>query len=260
MSGNHRHPSGTPKSTVLRTALALARYNRATGLGKRVAELTRGRQAQTGHVLADFGRTLVYYAPIHAALERNLGNRWIGKTGLHLAAGTGIYTRYLQDLGVEAVGLDNSPGAQQIALQMGNRHWVRHDADLDHPKKRGKANFPFPANTFDFFVSDRFLFSHFTPIEHRAKRPEHFVFHRAKRPEHSVFGSSFQILKKLGATMKPGGIGVLTVFKATAIRHSHLRAAGFKLVEVRPAVPRIPRIRTGLADQMDIMVIQKIGD
>ncbi|MEK6821049.1 MAG: class I SAM-dependent methyltransferase, partial [archaeon] len=102
------------------------------------------------HLHHSFGRTLSYYAPIHHLFSR-YGKLSPGKKFLHLGSSTGLYTEFLQEQGVHAVGLDINSFANQAARKAGNKRSIRGDAQ----------RLPFKDGTFHFALSDHFLFSHY---------------------------------------------------------------------------------------------------
>jgi len=173
-------------------------------LGKADAKLeiskrAREKAAARGHSVSgwhsDFGRRLEYYHKIHALLKKH-GKGLRGKKLLHIASATGVYTRYLQNIGVKAVGMDLNPEAGAIAKEIENKRTVLANARVES-KNLPKRFFPFADNSFDFFLSDRFLFSTYVPLEGESFLPANPQL------------KSIEALEEAVRVLKPGGIGII---------------------------------------------------
>lgn len=164
------------------TRAELLRADKKKRLTETARDMAVGIGLRTAYLHDTFGRTLPYYAPILHVLRKHGGN--LGrKRLLHMGSSFGIFTRYLQSKNVNAVALDLDNLAVNLAKRLGNKRVVRGDA--------GKL--PFAQNSFDFFVSDHFLFSGYNAI---------FGNHPSQNME-------LGILKSLRDSLKPKGIGII---------------------------------------------------
>ena len=172
-----------------------------------------------------FRKHLADYASMHRLLLRH-GGVLAGKTLAHLGASAGFYTRYLQELGVDAIAVDNNPVGVEIAKAIGNRRVMQEDLRIVEGlhSQTPVRQLPFADGSLDFFASDRFLFSNFTLLE--TGTPNSAVFH------HPV---SLLMLKDLHRALKPGGVGVITEFFANwdSLRDTMKRIfeMGFEVLE-----------------------------
>lgn len=175
--------------------------------------LARKRGYFTAFSNADFGRTAVYYKPIH-----NLFLKWIGsprgKKVLQLASSTGIYTKLLQDEGAIAVSFERSQSAVEIANELGNKASIFGSAKIDLT-----SHLPFQDEAFDVFISDHFLFSEFRAIDDVSVRLV-------------TDSSSLATLQELCRILKPGGTGILfrvsVLGKSTAAQIGEI---GFEIID-----------------------------
>ncbi|HZX20135.1 MAG TPA: methyltransferase domain-containing protein [archaeon] len=121
-------------------------------------------------------RVVEHYATAHAILEHVAKQNLKGKKILHLAASTGVYVKFLEtECGANAIAIDIDSISLTDAKTRGVKS-VRGDAiprkELDEfkllpsgvwvPKKPFVVNhLPFKDNSFDFVISDHFLFSNY---------------------------------------------------------------------------------------------------
>ncbi len=148
------------------------------------AEYLRGG----GGLLNDYGRTLPHYAPVHRLLLK-YGSGLRGKKLVHIASSLGLYTQFLQSLGVKAIGLDMNTAALNVAKKIGNRRGVRGDAQF----------LPVRNNALDYVLADHFLLANYGPI--RGVEREFFAqIHRVLRPGGILIVSS---ISKLGLRIYP---------------------------------------------------------
>jgi SAM-dependent methyltransferase len=134
-----------------------------------------------------FGRKLADYSLIDNALHE-YGGELQGKRVLHIGSSYGVYERYLQRLGMKPIGFDLSHYASRAARRIGAKAVV---ADA-------KTTFPFADNSLDFFVSGKFLFSNYRPLEGGGESMQY------------NYGST-EVLKEALRVLKPHGIGIINL-------------------------------------------------
>jgi SAM-dependent methyltransferase len=197
--------------SLKRAEKKLIAFDRKTKLSERAKAMAaaRGHKTKTGH--DNFGRTLKNYSFIHNALERYGGNLR-GKRALHLAASSGIYTRYLQKLGMKAVPFDIGKDAVEIAKAIGNKRIVQGDARLARDIEPKKQLLPFRDNSFDFFISDNFLISGYPALETGGK-------------------GSMTTLRDLARILKKGGIGIISPPFSIKGQQQPFKKFGLEIIE-----------------------------
>lgn len=79
-----------------------------------------------------------------------------GKHFLHIAGGTGVLTRFLQDRKALAVNLDYDKVLNSVAKIIGNRRVIRADAT---------TTLPFANNSFECLITDHFVFAKYKLID-----------------------------------------------------------------------------------------------
>jgi SAM-dependent methyltransferase len=166
---------------------------------------TARKNAEKEVIYHDLGRTLPYYAEIHEALSRNAGGikKLKGKKVLHLAASTGIYTKYLQSLGINAISLDIDKLAVKKATETGTKKIILADA----------KKLPFKENSIDFFISDHFLLSDYLVLE--------------------LERGSKKVLTELSRVLKKNGIGIIHSYSPLyfKINRDLIKSNRFELIE-----------------------------
>jgi hypothetical protein len=154
------------------------------------------------------GRTLPYYSVIHELLSRHAGGikKLKGKKVLHLAASTGIYAKYLQSLGINAIPLDKS----QILKISEAKNIVLADA----------KKLPFKENSIDFFISDHFLLSKYLFLEH-----SYSGLNKSR--------GSKKVFFELSKIMKKNGIGIIYSYSSSELNKtaSFIKSLGFEIIE-----------------------------
>ncbi|MDO8627970.1 MAG: methyltransferase domain-containing protein, partial [Candidatus Diapherotrites archaeon] len=173
---------------------ALTKFESRTGVTKKAHAEADIRNQDTSFIHSDFGRTLAYYKPFHVLLKK-FGGKLKGKSLLHLASSSGIFTSFLQSFGMKTIAFDSSEHAAEISKAIGNKKIVRGSAPTksitDSPKNR---SLPFKDSSFDFFVSDNFLFSRYYYIDFNVNKVEH---------------TSTDVLNEIHRILKPKGIGIV---------------------------------------------------
>lgn len=175
----------------------------------------RGHAKETARVGRDFGRNLSYYDQIHLALL-GLGGPLGGKRFLHLAASTGIYNRFLQDEGMLPVSFDLNSDSVEIAAKIGNRFVVQGNARLSKRSKVWPKILPFQDASFEFVLSDHFLFSNYRPLEGRSERR---------------YPVSTQVLSDIHRILKPNGIVFLNQVIPQWVTPKLLEKIGFEVIQ-----------------------------
>ncbi|MBI5553622.1 MAG: class I SAM-dependent methyltransferase [Candidatus Diapherotrites archaeon] len=202
-------------------AYRLNRFETRTGISRaanRLAEEEARKAVYTDQLHNEFGihrsgRHLEEYASALESMERHLGNLK-GKTVLCLADSRGIFTRYLQSRGMNAVSTDVLPEHAGIARKIGNRRVVVANA----------FRLPFPENSADSVLTDHFLFSHYPDIDFGG------------------LGGSRTVLKEIHRVLKPGGCAFIERSHSDTERIARkvMADTGFKVLEVRKI--RMPRM------------------
>lgn len=121
-------------------------------------------------------RILVDYSPIHTLLQVLSRGKLAESNILHLAASTGVYVKFLQDEEhAHAVALDIDRHSLKFSKERGVKRNVAAEG-VHHKIKTGYAaqpggsivvpeykqvHLPFREKSFDFIVSDHFLFSNY---------------------------------------------------------------------------------------------------
>lgn len=179
------------------TKKKLSVFDSVTGTSKKAKMLAKKKGLKTSRVLDSFGRDLKYYSNVVLAL-RKFGGKLKGKRLLHVASSSGILARYLQSKGMHAVALDSSKNASIIAKKVGNKKVITADAMKQ----------PFIQNSFDFIISDHFLFSNYMSWER----------------ERSV-------LEGLKNLIKPNGLLLINNFFSADYRARISAISGFKIIK-----------------------------
>ncbi len=181
-------------------------------LGLPVSEHVRGSHGNKGNLWRD----LAHYAPIHETLLRHIP-KLKGKRGVHIGGASGLYTRYLQELGAMAINLDKSQSYQLIAKKIGNREMVGADA-----RANPERHLPFRDSSLDFFISDHLLLSGYADFEDML-------------PGNISHSNSLATLREMHRMLKAGGIGIVNHTRGYINDHTEeMRAArkmGFEVAE-----------------------------
>lgn len=121
-------------------------------------------------------RVLMDYAELHGILRTISNGNLKGRKILHLGAAAGVYTRFLHDtFGATAINLDLDRVGLQESRARGSKHPVQSSAI--HEKTTGSGfvqsksglyvpeehvhHLPFRDKSFDFILSENFLFSNY---------------------------------------------------------------------------------------------------
>ena len=207
-------PSGKKRPKIKWTTDRLQKYDDQHGLSKKAHGMVRPDYWRHGHwtekdIMRDHGRTLAYYEPIHRLVETYSKGKLRGLRLLHIASATGIYTQFLQSRGVQAVGLDLNNEILGIAKAIKNRRLVHGDAQ----------QLPFKTNSFDFVLTDNFLFSNYMAEE-------------------------MPVLGEFRRVLKPDGIAILYKVYEEKFDLKEIEQQGFKLL--KKAV--VPSYEAGVQD------------
>jgi ubiquinone/menaquinone biosynthesis C-methylase UbiE len=171
-----------PGKTYGKTSNTLERYDKKKQITSQAKALARQRGYPT-YMTADAGRTLSYYSGTIDQLARRMGS-FKGKHFLHLAGGTGVLTKFLQDRKAIAVNLDYDETLLQISKGIRNKASIQADAT---------KKLPFADNSFECLITDHFAFAKYKLIDMMA--------------EHE---GSQAILKEATRVLKPNGIFVIS--------------------------------------------------
>ncbi|MDO8627258.1 MAG: methyltransferase domain-containing protein [Candidatus Diapherotrites archaeon] len=207
----------------------LINFERKTNTGFKAQNIAGGSLHSISPWTANFGRTLDYYEPIHETLLRYT-ERIRGKSLLHIASSSGIYTRFLQSRGVKAVAFDVGKDAIVISKKVGNKRIVQGDA-LPSSEK-----LPFADNSFHFFLSDNFLFSKYNAIFDTGEI------------------GSLSVLHDLHRILKSNGIGIMLVGSIEKFNANlNYVKKSFNVLEIR----EVSNDRRVLDESAGIVVLRK---
>lgn len=160
-------------------------------------------------------RTLATYSETHAILKY-FCRRLKGKRLLHLGGAAGVYTRYLQDLGVKAYNLEIRQKALVDARHWGNRRGIRGSAVPNPRAEIGYASthLPFRDNSMDVIVSDHFLFANY----HRE-----YFYDRGFEESPGSIHLSEKALHELNRILRINGIVIVTSAHSGEVDTDHYR-------------------------------------
>lgn len=197
----------------------LSKFDLKHDLTERAHAIAQGLLLRTDSPMDDHGRTLEYFAPMHALFTRFAGSP-SQKRVLHLGASTGLYTLFLQHNAAVAVPLDIGFPSIKIAKAIGNKLPIRADAQLltNNPK-----HLPFADKSFDVFVSDHFLYSNYAYLED----------HPAKKPTlGNTVPQSSKLIDEMHRILRNRGIGILHKVLRTELDAATTKArlAGFTIL------------------------------
>ena len=97
----------------------LREYDEREKISSKSKDEADKRGYTTKNLLNDFGRDLEYYATVDQMLREH-GGDIKGKKLLHVGSSSGVYTKFLQEEGVQAVAMDVKRDATKIGKIIGN--------------------------------------------------------------------------------------------------------------------------------------------
>lgn len=205
-------------------------------------------------VLDDFGRSLPYYAPFYRMLLAHSHKKIKGKRLLHIGSSTGLFTRFLQDKGVKSVALDLDAVASKTAKKIGNKQVVRAMATIENQAQKDIFSIPsvpflpFKSESFDFLISDHFLFSALPGIGDLSNK-------NPKSQKQKVAGS-MRLLKEIHRILKRGGLVVVNCNKLSTELIEIIENDGFTIIAQSPHSRRSIKSFVSL-NPLQMVVLQK---
>lgn len=161
-------------------------------------------------------RILLHYAPIHGILRYLTREKLKGKKILHLAGSTGVYAHFLQrKYGAHVINLDMNHESLIDARRRGGKMQVEADA-ISQKKWDGQRfkqtksgllipddtshHLPFKNKSFDFVISDHFLYSNYAGP---------YIQDHGFEEKHGSFRRSEEVLHELNRVMKKNGVVII---------------------------------------------------